>query len=184
MALRVKTAWFRKDAARDAHETASVIAATLWRLADRLVENLARAGYDIVIPARGFTIIAETVAFGLHACDRMAHARLADAERSALVQAIGERLAGIMEENVGDTHGEFIALLNRRSADYASFDFAEGRASFPALRYLAQQVREAMSASDQPWVMDQLMDIEAPELLGALSKSVDGLLARARYHSA
>lgn len=175
MALRVKTVWFRKDAARASRETASVIAATLWRLADRVVDNLSRAGYDIVTPARGFKIIGETAAFGLHACDRMAYARLPEAERAALVQAIGMRLAGIMEENARGTRAEFIALLNRRSADYASFEFTESSASFPALRYLAQQIRETMSEPDQHWVMDQLMEIELPELLDTLSGTVGGL---------
>ena len=154
-----------------------MIAATLWRLADRMVDNLSRAGYEIATPARGFRIIAEALAFGLHACDRMAQARLAEAERAALVQAVGARLAGIMEENAGDVRAALVALLNRRGADYAALEFEDGRASFPALRYFALQVRDAMSAPDRTWVMDQLMEIEAPELLGVIAHTVDPLLS-------
>ena len=58
-AVRVKTVWFRKGATRSPAELASVLASTLWRLADKLVDNLSRADYDIVTPARGYKIIAE-----------------------------------------------------------------------------------------------------------------------------
>jgi hypothetical protein len=34
-----------------------------------------------------------------------------------------------------------------------------------------------MLESDQPWVADQIMDIQAPEALGMLKKTVDGLLS-------
>ncbi len=35
-----------------------------------------------------------------------------------------------------------------------------------------------MATGDQQWVMDQVMDVEAPELLDALSRTLGGLLAR------
>jgi hypothetical protein len=38
-------------------------------------------------------------------------------------------------------------------------------------------VRELMLESDQHWVADQIMEIQAPEALGMLKKTVDGLLA-------
>lgn len=155
-----------------------MIAATLWKLADRVVDDLSREGFTIDGPARALTIIAELLAFGLHAADRMAHVRLSEAGRAALVQAVGMRLAGILEENGLDGRAQFFALLNRRGEDYASFEFPEGGASYPALRYLAQQIREAMATQDQQWVMDQVMDVEAPGVLSGLSRTIDGLLAR------
>ena len=184
-AVRVKTVWFRKGATRGPAELASVIASTLWRLAEKLVDNLSRAEYDIVTPARGFRIIAEVAAIGLHLCDRWACGRIEDERRAALVQAIGVHLADTMERNVRaltgadgrDYRAEFIDMLNRRAADYASFDIPASGASFPALRYLGAQIREAMDEHDQHWVMDQVMDVEMPEVLGALKKTFDGLLA-------
>jgi hypothetical protein len=184
-AVRVRTVWFRKGAERSPAELASVIASTLWRLAEKLVDNLSRAEYDIVTPARGFRIIAEVLALGLHLCDRWAYGRLDDARRAALVQAIGAHLADTMEHNVRalvgadgrDYRTELIDMLNRRAADYAGFDIPASGASFPVLRYLAAQVREAMGEHDQHWVMDQMMDVEMPEVLGTLKKTFDGLIA-------
>jgi len=178
-ALRVKTDWFRKGAARTPAELASVLASTLWRLAEKLVDNMSRAEYDIVTPARGYKIIAEVLALGLHLCDRWAWGRIDDPQRAALVQAIGERLADTMESNVRGTRAGFVDLLNRRGADYAGFDIPAEGAGFPVLRYLAAQVREAMDEHDQHWVMDQLMEIEMPEALATLKKTFDGLIAPA-----
>ena len=183
--VRVKTVWFKRQSARAPAELASVIASTLWRLADRLVDNMSRADYDIVTPARGFKIIAEVLAIGLHLCDRWAYGRLDEGPRAELVQAIGAHLADTMERNIRELVGadgrdyraEFIDMLNRRCADYASFDIPASGVGFPALRYLGAQIREAMEQHDQHWVMDQVMDIEMPEVLGALKKTFDGLLA-------
>ncbi len=185
MALRVKTVWFKKQGERAPAEIASVVASTLWRLADKLVDNLSKAGYDIITPARGFKIVAEVLAFGLHVTDRAAHARLAAAPRAALVQEAGARLAQIMEDNIREVVGadgrdyrrEFIDLLNRRAEDYAGFEFPERGASYPALRYLGAQIREVMDERDQHWVMDQVMDVEMPEVLGTLDKTLAGLFA-------
>jgi hypothetical protein len=183
--MRVKTVWFRNQGARPPGEIATVVASTLWRLADKLVDNLSKADYDIVTPARGFKILAEVLAFGLHVTDRAAHARLPAGERAALVQGVGVRLGQLMEDNVRplvgqdgrDYRAEFIDMLNRRGEDYATFDFPENGASYPALRYLGAQVREVMDEHDQHWVMDQVMDIEIPEVLGTLKKTLDGLFA-------
>jgi peptidoglycan/xylan/chitin deacetylase (PgdA/CDA1 family) len=182
--MRVKTVWFRKDAARAPDEIATVAASTLWRLADKLTDNLSRADYDIITPARGFRIIAEVLAFGIHACDRMAYGRVAAPQRAALIQALGARLGEILEQNVRpltgpdgrDYRAEFVEMVNRRADDYATFEFPDSGASFPALRYLGAQIREVMEERDRHWVMNQVMEIEMPEVLGTLKKTMDGLL--------
>jgi len=189
-AVRVKTVWFRKGATRTPAELASVIASTLWRLTEKLVDNMSRADYDIVTPARGFRIIAEVLAIGLHLCDRWAYGRLEDERRAALVQAIGAHLSDTMARNLRELVGEdgrdyraeLIDMLNRRAADYAGFDIPDSGAGFPVLRYLAAQIREAMEEHDQHWVMDQVMDVEMPELLGTLKKTFDGLIAPPAAH--
>ena len=89
---------------------------------------------------------------------------------------MAENVRALGDPGEGDIRGEFIALLNRRAEDYAEFELPESGASFPALRYLAAEVREVMERDDQHWIMDQVMDVEMPELLGALNKALDGLL--------
>jgi hypothetical protein len=183
--LRVKTVWFKKEGERPADEVATVLASTIWRLADKAVDNLSKANFDIVTPQRGFKIIAELTSFLVHYVDRLAFERMDDDKRQDLVSALGVRLAEIMEQNVLDfTGGErdpdydyqqaYIDRLNQRMVDYSEFEFPEDKASFQALRYLSLMIREDMLESDQTWIQDQLMDIEVPEAMGMVKKNMDG----------
>ena len=187
--IRVKTVWFKKEGERSAEEIAGAVASTVWRVADKAVDNLGRENYDIITPARGFKLIAEFVAFLAHYCDRMAYASLAPERRTAVLQAIAIRLGEVMEENIISMVGpdpnrnfkaEFIDFLNRRFNDYAEFDFPDDeKASFPALRFLGLQIRDEMADDDKTWIMDQIMDIEMPEMMGTVRKSFKGLLSDA-----
>ncbi len=188
MAIRVKTVWFKEaEQARPAREVATVLAATVWRLAENAVNDLSKADYDILTPERGMRLIGEMIAFLLHAADRAIHGRIPEPERAALVQATGKRLAELVAENVRSIVGEdgfdyqsnFIDFLNRRGADYATFDFDPARPSFAVMRYLGLAIRELMTAADQHWVADQVMEFAAPEALGTLRKTVDGFYPRA-----
>jgi len=187
--VRVRTIWFKKDDARSAEEIATVVAATIWRVADKAVDNLGRENYDIITPARGFKLIAEFVAFLAHYCDRMAYASLPAERRTAVLQTVANRLGEVMAENIISTVGadsgrdfkaEFIDFLNRRFADYAEVEFPDDeKASFPALRFLGLQIRDEMGDNDKTWIMDQIMDIEMPEMMGTVRKSFKGLLSDA-----
>lgn len=187
--VRVRTIWFKKDGERSAGEIAGAVATTVWRVADKAVDNLGRENYDIITPARGFKLIAEFVAFLAHYCDRMAYSSQTPERRADVLQAIANRLGEVMKENIIESVGsdpsrnfkaEFIDFLNRRFADYAEFEFPEDdKASFPALRFLSLQIREEMGDDDKTWIMDQIMDIEMPEMMGTVRKSFKGLLSDA-----
>lgn len=183
MALRVKTVWFKKDGEpRAARDVASVLASTIWRLSDRTVDGLSKADYDILTPERGVRIIGEMAAFLLHMSDRMAYGRIPEEERAKLIQGTATRLADLVVENIRalvvddgfDYRANFIDMLNRRGADYASFECDPAKPSFQVLRYLALAIREVMIEADQHWVADQVMEILAPEALGTLKKTIDG----------
>jgi hypothetical protein len=184
MALRLKTVFFKNAGGRSSAEIASVLASTIWRLSDEVVTNLSKWDCDIVTPERGMKILGEMSAFLLHMSDRLAYRRLAEADRARFIQAAGQRLAEIMQDNIRAMVGEdgfdykanFIDLINRRGADYATFECTPEKPGYPILRYLGLAVREHMLESDQHWVADQIMDIQAPEALGMLKKTVDGLL--------
>jgi len=184
--IRVKTQWFKEsEEARTPDETASVIAMNIWRAADGTVDNLSQADYDILTPQRGFRIIAELCCYLTHYTDRLLYTRVDEAGRQALVSAVGLRLAETMEDNIivfnggmkdpdYDHKDGFIDLMNRRNADYATFDFPADKASYQALRYLSLMIREIMEQGDQTWIQDQLMDIEVPQIMATCKKTVDG----------
>lgn len=185
MAIRLKTVFFKNAGGRSTAETASVLASAIWRIADEVVTNLSKWDCDIVTPERGMKILGEMAAFLLHMADRMAYGRMPEAERARFIQVAGQRLAEIVQDNIRamvgadgfDYKANFIDLLNRRAADYATFECTPEKPGYPILRYLGLAIREHMLDSDQHWVADQIMDIQAPEALGMLKKTVDGLLA-------
>ena len=133
MAIRVKTTWFKQiDGPKSMEQQATVIASTIWRLADQAVANISRANFDILTPQRGFTLLAELSVFMLHQADRMVYGHISETDRQTLVQHIARRLAQIIEENIHETLNDrefgyqsaFIDLVNARCDEYASFDFA------------------------------------------------------------
>jgi hypothetical protein len=186
--LRVKTTWFKKEGERPPEEVATVMASMLWRLADKAIDNLSKADYDIITPQRGFKIIAELTCFLVHYVDRMAFDRIDDAQRQELISATGVRLAEIMEKNIVDfNEGErdpdydyqdgYISLLNKRMQDYAEFaefTLSNGKPAFQPARFLSLVIREDMEKSDQTWIQDQLMDIEVPAMMEMARKNMDG----------
>jgi hypothetical protein len=185
VAIRLKTVFFKNAGGRSTAETASVLASTIWRIADEVVTNLSKWDCDIVTPERGMKILGEMAAFLLHMADRMAYGRMPEPERARFIQVAGQRLGEIVQDNIRamvgadgfDYKANFIDLLNRRAADYATFECTPEKPGYPILRYLGLAIREHMLDSDQHWVADQIMDIQAPEALGMLKKTVDGLLA-------
>ena len=182
---RVKTTWFKKEGERPAEEIASALATTIWRMADRAIDNLSKADFDIVTPQRGFKIIGELTAFAVHYVDRLIFPRMSDEARGEVISALGVRLAEVMEDNIleftegvkdpdYDYEQGYIDMLNARMTEYAHYEFPDDRPSFQALRYLSLQIRDDMEKSDQTWIQAQIMDIEMPEILGTVKKQVDG----------
>lgn len=186
--LRVKTTWFNKEGERPPEEVATVMASMLWRLADKAIDNLSKADYDIITPQRGFKIIAELTCFLVHYMDRLAFERLDDSMRQELISATGIRLAEVMEQNILDfNEGErdpeydyqdgYIELLNKRMVDYsefAEFTLPNGKPNFQPARFLSLMIREDMEKTDQSWIQDQLMDIEVPAMMEMAKKNMDG----------
>lgn len=188
MAIRVKTEWHSEgDEPRGPEEIATAIATNVWKLADLGITNLSKADYDIITPQRGFTIIAEFIAFLVHMTDRLVYDRLDDEDRAALIKTMVIRLADIMEGNihsvVGDTdhpyQQAFIDKINRRIADYSTFEFPNNEPGYIELRYLGNAMREIMEGSDQPWIVDQVREIEVPIMMADLKKTIDGFFPTA-----
>jgi hypothetical protein len=180
--IRVKTTWFREgDDPRGPQEQASAFAITLCKLADKAVINLSIADYDIITPQRGFTLLAEVIAYMVQIVDRMVYGRIDDEERAELIGALGVKMAEILESNIHDVmndhdHPYVEAILdkfNQRWADYAEFDFDPENPSFLVKRYLAGCIREVLEARDQSWIADQIIEIEAPAFLSPIKKQVE-----------
>lgn len=174
----LKTRW-RKKGARTIEERAGVIGANVWKIALEIFKHMEKEGFRFGSDRLTTEVISEFIAFLVQLADRAVYGRLAEEERAALIGAVVRHLAATMENNQQDLFGPgeyrkaFVDLLNARFAEYAAFEYRDGEPGYPCLRYFATKVADAMASGDNKWVVEQVMDIEAPEMVRLVRKLVE-----------
>ena len=183
MAIRIRSR-FHAEGQRSSVALASVVATLAWKLAIESIKRMRDAKYDIDIGRPYFDFVCEFMVFMAMSADRIAYAKLDPERRVEFTSALGKRLAEIVEDNShmlfgeaqpGECQQHFIDLFNRRGADYAEFDYGADGPDFGFKRYFAACLREGLPEKDRLWVVDQVMDIEVPDALKALDKTLAGL---------
>ena len=174
----VKTRW-RKKGERTLAERASVIGANVWKISTEIFKHMEREGFRFGSDRLVTDVLAEFIAFLVQLCDRAVYGRLSETERAALIGEVVRHLAATMENNQrdllgpGDYRKPFIDLLNTRFGEYAGFAYAGAEPGYPCLRFFAGKVSDAMASGDNKWVVEQMMDIEAPEMVRLVAKLID-----------
>ncbi len=191
MAIRIKDKWHQsrrnRPTAKSLQDSAGALAFIGWRVALDNAQNLNREGFRYDSDVERIGIISEFVAFEIQIADRVSYEFLEDADRSVFINALGQRFADHMQENLSDLggprnyRGAFVALLNERLGEYASLSFDDGEPGFDFLRFLGAKVLGVLG-EDQTnrWVLDHIVAIEAPELAEKIRNSVFNLLATPR----
>jgi hypothetical protein len=180
----VKTRW-RKKGPRTAAEIAGVIGANVWKIAVEIFRHMEKEGFRFASDRMVTDVLAECIAFLIQLADRAAQAKLSDADRVTLVQEVASHMAHTFENNQHDLFGPgeyrraFIDLLNERFATYATFEYDGGQPSYACLRYFASLFAEAMAGAKNKWVLEQVLDIEAPEMVRLVLKLIEQTVAPA-----
>jgi len=184
----VKTRW-RKKGPRTLAERAGVIGANLWKLSLEIFKHMEKEGFRFGSDRLVTGVLTEFIAFVAQLVDRAVYGRLSDAERTALIGEVAGHLAATMENNQrdllvpGEYRKPFIDALNARFGEYAVFEYADGGPSYACLRFFATKVSDVMTgvggSGDNKWVVEQMMDIEAPEMVLLVKKLVDQTVAAA-----
>ncbi|HHH39258.1 MAG TPA: hypothetical protein ENK50_06775 [Sedimenticola sp.] len=182
MAVRIKSHWHDEDADRSMEEIAGAIAFNGWRIAMDKAIHLHGERFIYETDRQRLGVIAEYLIFEIQIVDRMVHEELTPEQRQELITALAMRLADHLAENSrdllgpGDYKGPFIELLNRRAAEYAEFKFGAEGPSYPFYRHLGYEIQQIMGASQENrWVIDQVMDADAPDLYKQLKRIVRNL---------
>lgn len=174
----VKTRWRRKGA-RTLEERAGVIGANVWKIALEVFKHMEKEGFRFGSDRLTTEVISEFIAFLVQLADRAVYGKLAEEERAGLIGAVVRHLAATMENNQQDLFGPgdyrkpFIDLLNARFGEYAGFEYRDGEPGYPCLRFFAGKVADAMASGDNKWVVEQMMEIEAPEMVRLVRKLVE-----------
>lgn len=177
-----KTRWRRKQA-RTLEDRAGIIGANIWKIASEMFKHMEKEGFRFGSDRMTVNVITEFIIFQIQLVDRIAHGRITDAQRATLIGATARHLAVTLENNQMDLFGPgeyrqaFIDLINARFEDYAGFEYRDREPGFACLRYLAGRVSDVMAEGDNKWVIEQIMDIQAPEMATLVKRLVDQTMA-------
>jgi len=174
----VKTRW-RGKGERTPAERAGAIGANLWRVSLEIFRHMEKEGFRFGSDRMTTAVIGELIAFAVQLADRAVYGKVGDAERATLIGEAVRHLAATMENNQRDLFGPgdyrkpFIELLNARFGEYAAFEYAGAQPGYACLQFFAGRVADAMAEGDSKWVVEQVIDIEAPELLRFVGKLIE-----------
>ena len=186
MAYRIKSQWHNSKRNRASPKTlednAGAIAYIAWRLTLEGAKKLHGEGFNYLSDRERIGVISEFLAFLLQASDRIAYGQLSDEDRKYFINAFAHHLADQMQDNLtdiagpGNYIGPFIELLNNRMGHYSSLSFDDEGPGYDFYRYFGDNVLQIMG-KDQTnrWVIDQIMDVDAPEVFKKLDKSLNDL---------
>ena len=192
MAVRLKTKWHRSkrsernrrgsSAPKKLEDLSSVIGINIWKLAKEAFLHMEKEGFRFREDQQAIGFISEFVIYQLSITDRMIYGLVSEEERIAFINATGKYLTDSVADNQADLFGPgdyeqpFIVLMNDRLANYAECGFKDDQPGYDFTRYLARNVADIMSATDEKWVVEQVMDIEAPTVVEKISRVVTDVL--------
>lgn len=179
----IKTRWRRKGV-RTLPELAGILGANVWKIALEVFKHMEKEGFRFGSDRMVMTVLTEFIAFLVQLADRSVYGKLSETDRATLIGETVRHLAATMENNrhdllgPGDYRKAFIDFLNARFADYAKFDYPGAEPDYSCLGFFSAKVSEAMvsdhtAAGDNRWVVEQMMDIEAPEMVLLVKKLID-----------
>ena len=179
----IKTRWRNQKSPRTLEDRAGVIGANIWKIALDIYKHLEKDGFRFGSDRQVTAVITELIAFLVQLTDRTVYGRRNDTDRASLINAVAGHLAKTMNNNQldllgpGDYKTPFIQTLNDRFEDYARFEYLDRDPGYACLRYFGDKVSDAMASSDNKWVLEQMIEIEAPEMVHFIKKLVDEIVA-------
>lgn len=183
--MRIKSRWHQDGKPKSIQEIAGAMAFIAWRIAQNALKSMQQRDFAIDPGTQYFAFLGEFLVFLIQIADRIAYQRLSEPERAAFTTALAHRLGEILAENEADLLGgagqtgyksRFIALINERASDYATFACGEAGPDFGFVRYLGNRILEILPAQDHPWAVDQIMTLEAPDAVATVQKGMRDLL--------
>ena len=184
MAVRIRSRFHAGGRARSPAALASVVAMLSWKLALESIRRMREAKFDIDLGRPYFDYVVETMAFHAHYADRVAFDKLGPEKRGDFTTALARRMAEAIEDNAGmllaatepgACRRYFLEVFNAAGTDYAEYGCDAKGPDFGFRRAYAARVREGMPEKDKNWVYDQVMEIETPDAVQAIRKTLDGL---------
>lgn len=193
MAVRLKSRWHRSkrsernrrgsSAPKQLKDLASAVGINMWKLAKEAFLHMEKEGYRFREDQQSINVLSEFVIYQIHIADRLLYGVATDEERNEFVSAVGRYLMQSVVENQIDLMGQgddyeerFIKRINVRFEDYAQCAFENDQPSYSLTRTLAMHIAEEMKVTDDKWVIEQVIDIEAPAIVEKIVAVINEIL--------
>ncbi len=196
MAVRLKTRWHRSKRSdrnrkgfgkeKTLEDLSGVVAFNIWKLAKETFLRMEKENFRFREDTQAIDVVSELCIFMLHIVDRMIYDNVPEEQRGPLVNGIAMDIAKSVETNqiellgpddpVGSYMKTFIEKLNDRLSNYAECGFDDEGPAYDFKRVLAQNISEIMAVTDNKWVIEQIIDIEAPEVIERIQPVVRDVL--------
>lgn len=182
---RIRTQFHNKQKPKSIETIAGAMGMNLWKLASGAANKLYNSGFNFRDNKQLLDVVAEIAIFLLQLADRIAYEELENEQRGRFTQALATHLVQTMVDNQleelgpGDYQGPFVELLNTRLDAYAEFSAVAGDPSYPMLRYFGSCVDAVMGGEDNKWVIETVVEVEAPTLIKPLKEGMAKLLPQA-----
>jgi len=190
MAVRLKTKWHqsrrdrrskRASQPKTLQDLSSVIAMSIWKLGKDAFAHMEKEGFRFREDIQAIDTINEFLFFQLHIVDRLIYGKISEEERGPFITDVAKRLAEVVADNETELLGpgeyvqSFMDAMNDRFANYAECSFDNGP-GFQFIRYLALNVAQHLKQTDDKWVVEQVMDIEAPPVAEKIQRVAEDVL--------
>jgi hypothetical protein len=179
---RIRTKFHNKQKSQSVETIAGAMGMNIWKLASGTANKMYSDGFNFKNNAQLLDVIGEFVVFLLQLADRIAYDQLPAEGRGRFTQALAAHLIQTMVDNqieelgAGDYQGPFVEKLNQRLDNYSEFDAVGGNPSYQMLRYFATSVDAVMGGEDNKWVLETVIEVEAPAMIKPLKEGMEKLL--------
>ncbi len=182
--VRIVSKW--QDGLRpdDVAKVGEALGFNVWKIALKAIRHMQDQRLYFVSKMQGLLVIAEFMIFQVQVADRLAHLAMDDDNRASFIKTMASRSVDILVDNRIDFQGsgeyreDFVGIFNDRLKNYADFSFdADKGPGYQFYRYLGEKIGKIMGDDqDNKWAIDQVMEIEGPDVYKALRKSMESLL--------
>ncbi|MDH3693766.1 MAG: hypothetical protein OER96_04255 [Gammaproteobacteria bacterium] len=190
MKLRIHDKWLNKREA-SIEENATSLAYTIWQIALTATKNLYVEDFEFDNDEQRLGVITEYQIFLIHCSDRLAFDQMNEDARASFVPVLAKESARHLQRNKEDILGRadyrssFLKLLNQRNMEYAECSFEESKPGYTLFRTFSEKVQNIMgSGQTNRWVIDQIMEIDGPDVASHLSKAMKNLFKSSNAASA
>ena len=184
---RIRTRWHNKQKPKSIETIAGAMGMNIWKMASGSATKMYNEGFNFKSNSQLLDLIGEFAIFLIQLSDRIAYEELEPEQRQRFTQALAVHLVGTMVENQIEELGPsdeyqqaFIEKLNHHLDGYAEFSVSNGDPSYQMLRYFGTLAEQVMGGSDNKWVIEHVMEVEAPVLVKQLKEGLEKLLPQAQ----